>query len=727
MNQTIDREILKKIKKNRVTTPIVLQMEAVECGAAALGIILAYYGRYEPLEKLRLDCGVSRDGSKAGNIVRAATKYGLIAQGYRREIKELQEDSVPFIAFWNFNHFIVIEGISEKCVYINDPASGPRKISHEEFNKSFTGVIITFRAGPDFKKGGEKPSIYKSLHKRLKGSRPELLYVLITGLCLVLPGFIIPVFTRTFVDDYLIYKMDYIIGPLVSGIIITAIIRGALVWLQSYSLLRLKAKLSLSASSQFLWHVLRLPVEFFNQRYAGDISSRVAINDRVATLLSRQLTGNILNAIMVVFYLYILLNYSVFLTFIGVLIAFLNILALKVISRKRVDGNKSLQQDRGKLTGTSISGINIIETLKASGTENDFFAKWAGYFTKVVNREQELNSYSQFLSVIPSFLSSLNNIAILYFGSFMVMNGTMSVGSLVAYQSLIGFFITPINNLVNLGSTLQEVESDLNRLDDVLKYEPDIRTGKINNPEEDTFKLKGKVELKNITFGYSPVSPPLIENFNLTLNPGSRVTLVGSSGSGKSTIGKIICGLYKPWSGEILFDGTGVDEIEPRVLHNSLAMVDQSIMLFEGTIKENISMWDNTMEEENIVKAAIDASIHDDITAREKGYESFIEEGGRNFSGGQAQRIEIARSLSVNPTILVMDEATSALDSLTEEIIDRNLRKRGCTQIIIAHRLSTIKDCDEIIVLKGGQVVQRGTHEQLKDLEGPYKELIQLY
>mgnify|MGYP000894753117 CR=1 FL=1 len=727
MNQTIDKEILKKIKKNRVRTPTVLQMEAVECGAAALAIILAHYGRYEPLEKLRLDCGVSRDGSKAGNIVRAATKYGLIAQGYRREIKELGEDSVPFIAFWNFNHFIVIEGITEKCVYINDPASGPRKISLEEFNKSFTGVIITFKTGPDFKKGGEKPSIYKSLHRRLKGSRLELLYVLITGLCLVLPGFIIPIFTKTFVDDYLIYKMDYIIGPLVSGIIVTALIRGVLIWLQSYSLLRLKAKLSLSDSSQFLWHVLRLPVEFFNQRYAGDISSRVSINDRVATLLSRQLTGSILNAIMVIFYLYILLSYSVFLTSIGIFIVFLNILALKLISRKRVDGNKSLQQDRGKLTGTSISGINMIETLKASGTENDFFSKWAGYFAKVVNREQELNTYSQFLSVIPSFLSSLNNIAILYFGSFMVMKGTMSAGSLVAYQSLMGFFITPINNLVNLGSTLQEVESDLNRLDDVLKYETDSRTGKINNQEEDTFKLKGKVELKNITFGYSPVSPPLIENFNLTLNPGSRVALVGTSGSGKSTIGKIICGLYKPWSGEILFDGTGVDEIEPRVLHNSLAMVDQSIMLFEGTIKENISMWDNTMDEENIVKAAIDSSIHDDITAREKGYESFIEEGGRNFSGGQAQRIEIARSLSINPTILVLDEATSALDSLTEEIIDRNLRKRGCTQIIIAHRLSTIKDCDEIIVLKSGQVIQRGTHEKLKDLEGPYRELIQLY
>jgi NHLM bacteriocin system ABC transporter peptidase/ATP-binding protein len=718
------------IRKKRVKTPTLLQMEAVECGAASLAIILAYYGRIVPLEQLRVDCGISRDGSKASNVLKAARTYGLIAKGYRYETEDLMDVTLPVIVFWNFNHFLVVEGFKKNCVYLNDPAVGPRTVSLQDFNESYTGVVLAFEPGPDFQKGGSKKSLYKGLIERLKGSGTGLLYAVLTGLALVLPAMVIPIFTKMFIDNILVNKMNYFIGPLIIGMIMTGIIRAILTWLQQYYLLRMETKLSLSTSSKFFWHILRVPVEFFTQRYAGDISSRVAINDKFAQLLSQQLATNILNFVMILFYLVLLFKYNVLLTVIGIIIASLNILFLQLISRKRKDGNIKLLQERGKLIGTSISGLTMIETLKSSGTESDFYTRWSGYLTKVTNTEQQLNVYTQFLSVIPTFLGALNTLAIIGIGSMSVIEGHMTVGTLVAYQSLMGFFMDPVNKLVNLGSTLQEVDGDMTRIDDVLRYKTDPGISEkveLDTGEDRARKLYGRVELKNITFGYSPLELPLIENFSLTMNPGSRVALVGTSGSGKSTISKLVTGLYQPWTGEILFDGKPVKEIPRKVITNSISMVDQTIMLYEGTIKENISMWDTMMNETNIVEAAKDSSIHDDITAREAGYDSIVEEGGRNFSGGQAQRLEIARALASNPTVMVLDEATSALDPVTEEHIDKSLRRRGCTCIIIAHRLSTIRDCDEIIVMEKGKVVERGTHDQLKDIEGPYNKLIKMY
>jgi NHLM bacteriocin system ABC transporter peptidase/ATP-binding protein len=717
-----------KILKKRVKTPTVLQMEAVECGAAALAIILSYYGRIVPLEKLRIDCGVSRDGSKAVNILKAARKYGLIAKVFKAPGADLLLSlNFPMIVFWNFNHFLVVEGFGKNCVYLNDPASGPGTVSKEEFSRSFTGIVLTFEPGPDFKKEGVKPGLYGNLIHRLKGSETALIYILLAGLLLVFPGLIIPMFMKIFVDNILINRMENIIAPLITGIIITAILQGGLTYLQQYYILRFETKLSLSTSSKFFWHVLRLPVEFFTQRFAGDISSRIAINDKISQLLSHQITPNILNILMCIFYLIILFTYNTFLTLMGLFIVFLNVLALKYIARKRIDGNMRVLQERGKLLGTSMAGLSYIETIKSSGTEGDFYTRWAGYFAKTINIEQELNVYTQFLAVIPSFLNSLNTMVILSVGTYLIIKGHMTAGTLVAYQSLMGCFMTPFNRLVNMGSTIQEVQGDMDRLDDILRY--DINTGKETFKDRDnTIKLSGKLEIKDITFGYSPLEPPLIEDFNLTLLPGSRVAIVGSSGSGKSTIGKLICSLYHPWKGEILFDGKPAEKIPVRIINNTLAMVDQSIMLFEGTVRENISLWDLSIEKTDIIRAAKDASIHDAITEKEKGYDCIVEEDGRNFSGGQRQRLEIARALSTNPRILVLDEATSALDAITEKMIDENLRKRGCTCVIIAHRLSTIKDCDEIIVLDKGRVVQRGRHDELiKEENSLYRSLVQIY
>lgn len=711
----------------RAKVPTVLQMEAVECGAASLAMVLAYYGKYIPLEELRVACGVSRDGSKASNVLKAARKYGLKAKGYRKEPDSLKTMKGPMIIHWNFNHFLVVEGFKKGKVYLNDPGSGPRTVTEEEFDQSFTGIVLTFERTESFQKGGEKPSVIKALKKRLKGSRIALTYVILVGLAMVIPGLIIPIFSKTFVDEILLAGKKTWLTPLLWGMGITAVLKGILTWIQEHYLLKLETKIALSTSGQFLWHVLRLPIEFFTQRYSGDISSRMQSNDRVAQILSGQLATTALNFVMIVFYFILMLQYDIFLTFVGVIVATINVLYLKFVSTKRVDQNRKLLQDRGKLLGTAMSGLQIIETLKATGAESDFFSKWAGYQAKTLNTEQKMGVSTQFLSSIPSFLTTLTNTLVLILGGYRILNGHMTVGMLVAFQSLMGSFMGPVNGLVSLGSLLQEMEGDMNRLDDVLKYPLDEQTQeKIENYNLEEFdgKLQGYVEIQDLTFGYSPLDPPLIDNFNLKLKPGSRVALVGGSGSGKSTIAKLVSGIYKPWSGEILFDRKRRRRIPRAVINNSLAVVDQDICMFGGTIKDNITLWDKSVPELDIIRAAKDACIHDDITSRIGGYDHSLDEGGTNFSGGQRQRLEIARALVNNPSILILDEATSALDPMTEKIVDQNIRRRGCTCIIVAHRLSTIRDCDEIIVLERGKIVQRGIHDELKNIDGQYKRLI---
>lgn len=708
----------------RAKVPTVLQMEGVECGAASLAMILSYFGKYLTLEELRVACGVSRDGSKASNILKAARKYGLEAKGYRKEPESLRGMQMPLIIHWNFSHFLVLEGFNKEKAYLNDPASGRRVVTEEEFNQSFTGITLAFTPTPEFKRDGKKPNSLSSLRKRLKGSETALIYIILVGLALVLPGLALPVFTRVYIDDILLGGKDSWIIPLLFGMGITAGLRGILTWLQQYYLLRMESKIALATSGRFLWHILRLPVEFFSQRFAGDIASRMDSNDRVAKLLSGQLATAVLNFVMVIFYFLLMLQYNLMLAFVGLVIAVLNVLYLKLISRKRGDQNRKLLQDRGKLGGAGMSGLQIIETLKATGSESDFFAKWSGYQAKALNAEQELGVSTQFLTVFPAFLTGINNTIILTLGGFLILEGKMTIGMLVAFQSLMTSFMSPITEILGLGAQLQEVEGEMSRLDDVLKYPVDQEAADETDDFYSGKKLEGYVELKEITFGYSPLEPPLIEDFNLTLRPGSRVALVGGSGSGKSTVSKIIAGIYRPWSGEVLFDGKPRTSFQRTIINNSLAMVDQDISMFEGTIGDNIKLWDDTISEFDMIRAAKDACIHDDITARPGGYDHPVDEGGRNFSGGQRQRLEIARALVQNPSIIIMDEATSALDPVTEKSVDENIRRRGCTCIIVAHRLSTIRDCDEIIVMDRGKIVERGTHEELKSKAGVYTELI---
>jgi NHLM bacteriocin system ABC transporter peptidase/ATP-binding protein len=724
-----DGSSMPPLRTRRHRVPTVLQMEAVECGAASLAMILAYHGRHVSLEELRVACGISRNGAKASNIVQAARRYGLVAKGFRKEIPDVFSVPLPAILFWRFGHFVVLEGKGSGVVHLNDPGFGPLSVTDAEFDNCFTGVVLTFEKGPDFVAGGRRASILPALVRRLSGTRGALSFAVLAGLGLVIPGLVIPTFSKVFVDEVLVARLGGWFRPLLVGMALTAAARAALSWLQDSTLLRLQTRLAITSSSRFFWHALRLPVEFYTQRYAGDIAGRVAINDRVAALLSGDFASSVLAALTAVFYALLMLQYDAGLTAIAVAFAALDFAALAWVGRLRRDGNRRFRHESGRLVGISMSGLQMIETIKGSGTEDDFFDRWAGQYAKVSNGSQRAALPALILGALPPLLLGLSTAAVLSLGGLRVIDGHLSLGMLVAFQSLVASFTAPIGALVQVGTRLQDAQADMTRLDDVERHGLDKvfvggRSVEAPTLAAPAVKLSGRLEVRGITFGYSRLEEPLISDFSLTLRPGARVALVGSSGSGKSTVARLVTGLYQPWDGEVLLDGEQRDRLPRRLLANSLALVDQDVFLFAGTVRDNLALWDTTVEDATVVRAAQDACIHEDLVVRAGGYEAMIEEGGRNFSGGQRQRLEIARALVTNPAVLVLDEATSALDPATEKEIDDNLRRRGCTCLIIAHRLSTIRDCDEIVVLERGRVVERGTHEQLKDSGGAYARLI---
>ncbi len=714
--------------RTRVRTPTVIQMEAVECGAAALAMVLGHFGRFVPLEELRVACGVSRDGSKALNVVKAARTFGLRSKGYKKEPAQLRGMPLPLIVFWNFNHFVVVEGFRRGRVYLNDPAYGPRVVSDQEFDESFTGVVLVFEKGPDFQPGGRPPSVLRALKARLPGARIALAFAVLATLALVLPGIVIPVFSRIFVDTILVQGTTTWLRPVLAAMAVTAVVSGLLTWLQQRGLLAMETRLATVGSTRFFWHVLRLPMEFFSQRYGGDIVSRVEINRTVASLLSGELATSLVSLLLVGFFAALMFQYDVVLTMLGITVALLNVLVLRLLARRRRDASLRLLQERGKLVGASMAGLQSLETLKATGAESEFFSTWAGHQARVVTSENDLGVVAQYVSAVPPFLTAVNAAAVIGLGSRRIMDGVLTMGMLLAFQTLMQRFVDPVNRLMALGGRLQEAAGDMSRLDDVLKCAPDPLTAAGGeDPARTPEKLEGWLELRNITFGYSRLDPPLITDFSLMLRPGQRVALVGGSGSGKSTVAKVVVGLFPPWSGEVRFDGVRREDLPRARVADSVAMVDQDITLFEGSIRDNLTMWDDTVEEPVLLQAARDACIHDDVADRPGGYDYRVEEQGRNFSGGQRQRLEIARALVSNPRILVLDEATSALDALTEKRVDDALRRRGCTCLIVAHRLSTIRDCDEIIVLERGVVVERGTHDDLIARDGAYARLIRTH
>lgn len=713
--------------KKYVKVPVVMQMETLECGAACLTMVLAYYGKWLPLEQVRSDCGVSRDGSKAKNLLRAARSYGLKAEGYRMEPAQLREEtSFPCIIHWNFNHFVVLDGFKKNKAILNDPARGVIEVSMEEFDKSFTGICLAFEPAEGFERGGKPKSVLAFAKERLKGTSSAVIFIMITELIATLTAIVNPVFSRIFMDRVLSDKSPDWILPLLFIMAAVALVQIINTVLNNLYLLKVQGKFAIVANSQFMWHVLRLPMEFFSQRMAGDISQRQASNQSIASALILELAPLLLQFGTLIFYVVVMFRYSVLLSLIGMASIIINLLLSRIISAKRINVTRVQMRNSGKLSSSTVSGIEMIETIKAAGAENGYFERWSGYLASADNQTVKFSKINQYLGSLPSLVVQILNAFVLLCGVFMIMQGSFTVGMLLAFQSLLQSFLAPVDSVISVGQNLQEMRTDMERIEDVMSYEPDVKyDDDVEKRETMEFsKLRGGLEMRNVTFGYAKLDEPLIRDFNIKMEPGARVAFVGASGCGKSTLAKLISGVYKPWSGEILFDGKPMDEVPREVRTGSLAVVDQDIILFEDSIRSNIKMWDNTIQDYEMILAARDAQIHEDIMQREGGYSYKILENGKDFSGGQRQRMEIARVLAQDPTIIIMDEATSALDAKTEYDVVNAIRDRGISCIVVAHRLSTIRDCDEIIVLDQGRVAERGTHEELYSKGGLYTQLV---
>jgi NHLM bacteriocin system ABC transporter peptidase/ATP-binding protein len=709
----------------RVRTPTVLQMEAVECGAACLSMVLAHRGRHVPLEQLRIECGVSRDGTNAGNLLRAAKSHGLAARGFQLEADILRNAPLPAIAFWNFDHFVVVEGFKGDTVYINDPATGPRKVTWEEFDGSFTGIALLFEPGEGEVERTKKPSgTLRRLWTRMDQGRSGLYLILLLSFLLVVPGLALPGLQRVFVDQVLVTGRESWALPLAAGAGLAALLMFMLTALQQHYLLRLETRMAISDSAGFLRHVLRLPVEFFTQRQPADIAARMLALDRVAQILSRDLATAAVGTIMATFFAVVLVLTDVVLGLIGIGAALINLVALRLVGRIRRDATSRLEQDRGKVVSATYNGIALMETLKASGREADYFARWAGMQANMVTGVQRLGVPTQLLGIVPIVLTIVSGALILLVGADRVIEGTITVGLLLAVQTLVTQFQKPVVELADVGTRAQEASADIARLDDVERYPTARATRPRMGVRGRRRRLSGHLEMRDVTFGYNPLTAPLIEDFSLELRPGERIALVGPSGSGKSTVARLIAGLHEPWSGEILFDGMRRAEISREVLAASLGVVEQEPFLFAGTIRENLTLWDEGVHDDVLIAALRDAAIHDEIMGRPGKLSGMVGEGGRDLSGGQRQRVEIARALAGDPAILVLDEATSALDPVSEQRVDGAMRRRGCSAVIVAHRLSAIRDADEIIVLDRGKVVERGRHDDLMAAAGIYADLI---
>ncbi|MEZ0093833.1 NHLP family bacteriocin export ABC transporter peptidase/permease/ATPase subunit [Streptacidiphilus sp. EB129] len=710
----------------RRRTPTVIQMEAVECGAAALAIVLGFFGRFVPLEELRVACGVTRDGSRAGNIVAAARSYGLIAKGFQMEAEELRSVRKPVIIYWAFQHFMVVESIQRRfgrtVVHVNDPATGPRTIDWEIFDSGFTGVVLSFEPGPEFTPGGRPTKVVEALLNRRQPTGGALLLVLLASLLLVVPGLIAPAFSRVFIDNILVGGEQTYLCPLLGVMVAAMAATMLLTWIQQRHLLRIEMKLAVTSTARFFRHLLRLPLSFFVQRQPAEVAARVSANDMVAEILSRDVATTLVSLVLVVFYAVLLIHYDVLLAAIGIVMALLNILVLRWVARARTDAVERLRADRGKLAAASFNTLKLIETIKASGAEPDAFARWSGFLAKMVTVKQRLGVSTAVITTVPPMLATANVGLILFIGGLRAIDGAISIGLLVAFQTLLSGLSLPVAQLTNLGERLQDVTADVNRLYDVERYP--VAPCFVDPPELGSSRLDGRLDFEGVGFSYGPLDEPAIRNLSFSLAPGRRTAVVGGSGSGKSTVGRLAAGLHEPTTGAVLLDGNPRQSVSRAVLATSVSFVDQDAFLFEGTVRENVTLWDDTVPEEDVIAALRDALIYDVVAARPGGVNSRIDEGGRNLSGGQRQRLELARALVTKPTLLILDEATSALDPETERLIADNLRRRGCACLIIAHRLSTVRDADEIIVMRAGEVVERGRHHTLIAGNGPYAALI---
>ena len=729
--------------------PMVMQMEAVECGAASLTMLLAYYGKWLPLEEVRAACGVSRDGSSSELILRAARNYGLEAERHSMSAEAL-DGLQPAIIHWNFRHFVVFRGFDRQGnACLNDPNIGVVKWPMEEFRKHFTGVCLTFKPTEQFERSGEQTSILSYVRKNLSGAGEAFWLTFIFALMGAFVALLTPLFTRIFLDEILSGKNRDWMPYFFAGMGALAVFQFFVVLLKTRYAKRVAGSLALKGNREYLRHVLHLPMSFFTMRNIGDLQQRMHLNETITHTLVEVLAPQVINISLLVLYLLLMVSYSPWLTLIGIVAACINLLLVHHYSTQRINLIRSMQQSEGLYFSTTVSCIDNMESIKAAGAETGFFKYWSGLWAHTFNMNGNATEAQLRMALLPVLASGLVNMAVLVLGAYFILEGELTVGMLMAFQGFMGSFLEPVNAIVNGSRTIIEMRSQMERVEDVMKYPEESKPlqtlpqplpiGRGEVTSESAYsppyreglgvglglgKLGGHLELRHVTFGYSPLQPPLIEDFNLLIEPGHSVAFVGPSGCGKSTLAKLIAGLYTPWSGEILFDGRPIETISNEELTNSVAVIDQNVVLFDDTVAQNIRMWDPSIEDFTMMMACNDAQIRADIISRPEGFATKVIKGGQNFSGGQRQRIEIATALAKEPVILIMDEATSALDPKTEDEVMKRIRRMGPTQIFVAHRLSTIRDCDEIIVIDQGHIIQRGRHEQLIKQKGMYRDLM---
>ena len=704
--------------------PIIMQLEELECGAASLAMVMAYYGKWVPLEQIRVDCGVSRNGSNAKNILRAAQKYGFMTKGYAMNIKRLRERGrFPAIIHWNGGHFVVLCGFRGHKAILNDPAKGLVKMDLVDFDAQFTGIYLEIVPGETFQPSGKRKSIFSFAKKRLKGAGPLIAFFAITTVLFYIFGLISPIMQQVFVDYLLGGNNPAWLLPFIALFAGLGLLQVIVSLVQEVYQYKIRGKLDLIGSTTYMWRLLRLPIEFFSQRMAGDLQERQSENASIAETLVNVFAPLFFNTAMIIVYLVVMIQRSWILTLLGVATIVLNAFLSQRISKVRVNLTRVQARDNAKLSGMTTKGIEMIETIKSNGAENAYFSSWSEAQETVFKGRMKMAKTDQTLGLLPSFLTMLANYSVLILGVYYTIQGEFTIGSILAFQALLSAFMAPASTLISSGQTLQEMRTQMERVDDVLEYPLDENVMREVQMERIS-KIKGNLVLKNVTFGYSRLDNPILEDFNLEIAQGQKVAIVGSTGSGKSTLSKLISGLYSPWSGEIIFNGKKIEEIDHELFTSSIAVVDQEITLYEDTIANNIKMWDESIEDYEVIMACNDAQIHKQIVARDGGYNAPVLEGGKNFSGGEKQRLEIARSLASDPSIIILDEATSALDAKTEFDVVKAIKARGITIIVIAHRLSTIRDADLIVVLEKGHIVEQGTHDQLMALKGSYFELV---